>query len=222
MPGAWAAAWGPAAAAAAGGTAPPLPPAAAAAAAAAPARAVKASVRQVGQVCCLWNHWRRHAVWKICEQGSRFAPPPPCISSRHTIHTLSTSASCSTVASGLQSTREQEKQHTICQMLTAEKLIRCNTQANKQPSPSTRVGKQAIWVGYLQSKLAYLKRHSHRTFPQLSSAKKEALPARFSIDLLYKTDLAKSIFRFDRCSTPWCVPRTFLDPATTRILRDEY
>ena len=67
-----------------------------------------------------------------------------------------------------------------------------------------------------------LKRHSHRTFPQLSSAKKEALPARFSIDLLYKTDLAKSIFRFDRCSTPWCVPRNFLDPATTRILRDDY
>ena len=66
-----------------------------------------------------------------------------------------------------------------------------------------------------------LKRHSHRTFPQLSSAKKEALPARFSIDLLYKTDLAKSIFRFDRCSTPWCVPCTFLDPATTRIQRDE-
>ena len=82
---------------------------------------------------------------------------------------------------------------------------------------------------YFESKLLllhawsnFLKRHSHRTFPQLSSAKKEALPARFSIDLLYKTDLAKSIFRFDRCSTPWCVPRTFLDPATTRILRDEY
>ena len=25
-----------------------------------------------------------------------------------------------------------------------------------------------------------------------------------------------------RCSTPLCVPRTFLDLATTRILRDEY
>ena len=60
-----------------------------------------------------------------------------------------------------------------------------------------------------------LKRHSHRTFPQLSSTKKEALPARFSIDLLYKTDLAKTVFRFERCSTPWFVPRTFLDPATT-------
>ena len=43
----------------------------------------------------------------------------------------------------------------------------------------------------------------------------------FSIDRLYKTDLAKSIFRLDHCSTPWCVPRTFLDPATTRTLCDE-
>ena len=50
--------------------------------------------------------------------------------------------------------------------------------------------------------------------------KKEALLAWSLIGLLYKTDLVKSIFRTCR-STPWCVLRTFLDPATARTLSDE-
>lgn len=30
--------------------------------------------RQVGQVCCRWNHNRRHAAWNMWLQGSFFAP----------------------------------------------------------------------------------------------------------------------------------------------------
>ena len=66
-----------------------------------------------------------------------------------------------------------------------------------------------------------LKQYFRQTFPHSTSAKKEARPSRFSFNLLYKTDLAKSVFRFDCCSTPRYVPRIFLDPATTRILHDE-
>lgn len=54
--------------------------------------------RHVGQVCCRWNHDRRHDVWNIWLHGSFFEAV--VISSRQIIHTLSAASSSSAVASG--------------------------------------------------------------------------------------------------------------------------
>lgn len=54
--------------------------------------------RHVGQVCCRWNHDRKHVVWKMCPQGSFFELLT--ISSRQMMQMLSDSWSSSGVASG--------------------------------------------------------------------------------------------------------------------------
>lgn len=59
---------------------------------------LRMSIRQVGQVCCLWNQLRKQLVWKMWLHGSFLHPLT--ISSRHIIHTLSPDASSSGVASG--------------------------------------------------------------------------------------------------------------------------
>lgn len=61
---------------------------------------LRMSMRQVGQVCCLWNQERKHDTWNIWLQGSFFDVPLPVISSRHIIQTLSVLANSSGVAFG--------------------------------------------------------------------------------------------------------------------------
>lgn len=56
------------------------------------------SMRQVGQVCCLWNQERRQLEWKMWLQGSFLAPVT--ISSRQMMQTLSEAWRSSGVASG--------------------------------------------------------------------------------------------------------------------------
>lgn len=49
----------------AAGAAPPTPAAACGAGVGSGAGARSTLRRHVGQVCCLWNHKRRHAAWKM-------------------------------------------------------------------------------------------------------------------------------------------------------------